>query len=219
MVPVVHADRRARLVVRGHVRQLVVLAERLAGAGRADAAGDVQLLADDVLPDRVDGLHVGRVAGERRDVGHARIHVGRAHGVADRLGLLDDALLRLVVLEAARVGLLTGLRAALVEHELRELEIALVAGDAIELDEAHLGDLVARPDRSLARDRTCGRAGPRSSSRCRAACACRSPDSARRRPRRGDRGCTARGCRHARAPSAPCRPTDAGAAGSIVRVV
>ena len=59
--------------------------------------------------------------------------------MADRLGLLDDLQLRLVVVEAARIRLLaagsrirgTG-RPALVEQELRELQILLVAGDAIQ---------------------------------------------------------------------------------------
>jgi hypothetical protein len=40
---------------------------------------------------------------ERGDVGHAGIHVHRAHRVADRLGLVDDLQLRLVVVEAARI--------------------------------------------------------------------------------------------------------------------
>ena len=62
VVPVVHADRRAGLVVGGHVRQLVRLAERLAAAGRADAAGEVELACDEVVPDR-DRL---RLASSRR---------------------------------------------------------------------------------------------------------------------------------------------------------
>ena len=56
---------------------------------RPDAAGDVQLAADDVLPDAVDGVHVALIAGQRGDVRHARVHVGGAHRVADGLGLLD----------------------------------------------------------------------------------------------------------------------------------
>jgi hypothetical protein len=38
-----------------------------------------------------------------------------------------------------------------VEQELRQVEIFLFAGDAIELDQAHLGDLMTGPDRALAR--------------------------------------------------------------------
>jgi hypothetical protein len=67
--------------------------------------------------------------------------------VADRLALLDDLELRLVVVEAARIGALAlGIRTgpALVEQELREVEIRLLAGDAIQLHERHLGDLMAR---------------------------------------------------------------------------
>ena len=102
MVPVVVADRGARLVVRRHVRQLVVVAERFAFAARADAAGDVELPPDDVLPDAIDGVDVRLIAGERRDVGHARIHVGRAHRVARPLRSDRPRGLRLVVRAAAR---------------------------------------------------------------------------------------------------------------------
>ena len=55
---------------------------------------------DDVLPDAIDGVDVALVAGQRRDVRHARIHVGRAHGVAHGLGLVHDPALRLVVGDA-----------------------------------------------------------------------------------------------------------------------
>ena len=153
VVPVVHADRGAGLVVGGQVRQLVVAAERLADARGADAAGDVELLRDGVAPDRVDGVDIGGVAGERGDVGHAGIHVHRAHGVADRLGLLDDALLRLVVVEPAGVGALARRQrrgTALVEQELRQREVLRLAGHPRHLHQAHLGDLMAGPDRLLA---------------------------------------------------------------------
>jgi hypothetical protein len=53
--------------------------------------------------------------------------------VADRLALIDDPLVRLVVLAASP---LRAVRAALVKEEPREREIAIVAGDAVELDEA-----------------------------------------------------------------------------------
>ena len=150
VVPVVHADRRTRFVVRGHVRQLVVTSERFAGARRADAARDVELRADRVLPDRVDRFHVRRVPGQRRHIRHARVHVGGAHGMPDRFRLLDHPLLRLVVREAAGVHLFTRARPALVQHELGQRQIAVVARDAIQLRQTHLGDLVTRPDRSPA---------------------------------------------------------------------
>ena len=52
--PEAEGDAGARFAVGRDVRQLVVLAERLALAGRADAAREVQLFADDVVPQPVD---------------------------------------------------------------------------------------------------------------------------------------------------------------------
>jgi hypothetical protein len=147
VVPEIVAHRGAGFAVGAHVGQFVVGAEGFAGAGGADAAGDVELLGGDVFPDAVDGGDVGGVAGERGDVGHPGVHIGGAHGVADGFGLLGHGRLRLVV-GAARPGEAVG--AARVQHELGEREVAGVAGDAVELGEAHFGDLVARPDGRLA---------------------------------------------------------------------
>src|SRR5688572_12256266 len=71
-----------------------------------------------------------------------------------RFALLDHFQVSLVVIQPTRVGALAGrerARAALVEQELRQIEIGLLAGDAIQLDQRHLGDLVTRPGRALAR--------------------------------------------------------------------
>jgi hypothetical protein len=103
-------------------------AEGFAAAGCADAAGDVELAREHVLPERVAGLEDRLVAGDGGDVGHAGVHVDRAHGVADRLVLLEHLHVRLVVLEPARIParrrvLRIRARAALVEQELREVEV------------------------------------------------------------------------------------------------
>ena len=138
------ADGGARLAVGAHVGQLVVLAEGLAARRGADAAGDVELLRDDVVPDAVDGLDVALVAGQRGHVGHAGIHVGGAHGVAHGLVLLGHGLV------ALRVLLLDGGLAAVVEQELGEVEVALLAGGQVEAGHRHLGYLVTRHDAHLA---------------------------------------------------------------------
>ena len=120
----------------------------------------MELLRDDVLPDRVDGLHVGAVARERRDVRHAAVEVGRAHGVADGLPLRRHGTVVLVV-RAGRAHLpaiheraalrehlvawmpVGGLRlSALVEEVLGLAEVLLVAGGAVELAERELDLLV-----------------------------------------------------------------------------
>ena len=121
---------------------------------RADAACEVQLVLDQAVPDGIPRRTHLPVVLQRRDVGHARVHVHRANGVADRLGLIDHLELRLVVVEPSGIDGFGGrnlVRPTLVEHELREREILLVAGHPVHLHEAHLGDLVPGPDRSLAR--------------------------------------------------------------------
>ena len=85
VVPVVHADRRAGLVVGRHVRQVVGIAEAFVSAGGADAAGQIQLRLHEAVPDPIARRLDLRVVFERGDVGHAGIHVHRADGVADRL--------------------------------------------------------------------------------------------------------------------------------------
>ena len=83
--------------------QVVGIAEAFVAAGGADAAGEIQLRLHQVVPDPVARRLDLRVVFERGDVRHAGIHVHRADGVTDRLGLIDDLQLRLVVVEAARV--------------------------------------------------------------------------------------------------------------------
>jgi len=136
---VVHVDiayRGACLVVGTHVGKLVVLAESLAAARGADAAGDIEFLGHDVVPDTPDGLDIVGIAGEGGHVGHARVHVCRPHGMAHGLVLLDDGQV------ALRVFLLDGGLATIVEEELSLVEILLVARGEIEFAQGHLGNLV-----------------------------------------------------------------------------
>ena len=96
----------------GVVAQRVVRAESLGGLAAADAAGDVVLLVDDVVPERRDGALVIEIVGLGGDVGHARVAVDGPHGVADGLILLDDRHVALVVFAAVL---------AAVEQELGQL--------------------------------------------------------------------------------------------------
>ena len=103
MVPEGVGDRGAGLVVGRDVGQVVVVAEGLALAPGADAAGEVELARDDVVPQAVERAHVVRVAGERGDVGHRRVQVAGAHRVADRLVLLGHRQVVLLVGPVERV--------------------------------------------------------------------------------------------------------------------
>src|SRR5580692_5848690 len=130
MVPVIVTHRGAGLVVGGEIRQLVIGAEGLALVERADAAGDVQLFPGDVVPNPVDGIHIGNIAGEGGDVGHSGIHIGSAHRVPNSFGLVNYLDVGLVVSAPTS---LSAVRPAHVEHELGQAYITVVAGDAVEL--------------------------------------------------------------------------------------
>ena len=75
------ADSRAGLAVGTHVRQLVVLAESLTIVGGSDTASDIEFLAHDVVPDTVDGVDIGSIAGEGCYICHAGIHIGGTYGM------------------------------------------------------------------------------------------------------------------------------------------
>ena len=75
------ADSCAGFAVGTHIRQLVVLAESLAVVGGSDTSGDVELLAHDVVPDAVDGVDIGSIAGEGCYICHTCIHIGGTYGM------------------------------------------------------------------------------------------------------------------------------------------
>ncbi len=81
-------------------------------------------------------MDIGRIAGERSYVGHACIHVGGPHRMADSFILFGHRLVRLAVFVAA-----PGV-SALVEEELGLVEILLFPGDEVEF--GHFCYLVSR---------------------------------------------------------------------------
>ena len=81
------ADGCTGFAISAHVWQLIVLAESLAVAGSTNTTGDVEFLAHNIVPDAVDGVNVGCVAGEGGYIGHSRIHIGGTHGVSHSLVL------------------------------------------------------------------------------------------------------------------------------------
>ena len=145
VVHVDQADGGARLAVGRHVGQLVVAAEGLAAGCGTDAAGDIEFLLDDVVPDAVYGVQIGGVAGECGHVGHAGIHIGGAHGMAHGLVLLGHGLVGLGVVVAY------GGAPAVVEEELGLVQILPLAGDEVELGQRHLGYLVSGHHAGLSR--------------------------------------------------------------------
>ena len=142
------ADSCAGFAVGTHVRQLVVLAESLAVVGGSDSSGDVELLAHDVVPDAVDGVDIGGIAGEGSYICHTSIHIGGTYGMTYSLVLFQNRFV------ALRVFLFDRCLATVVEEELSLFEIFLVACSEIKLAERHFGNLMSRYHASLSWVRT-----------------------------------------------------------------
>jgi hypothetical protein len=60
----------------------------------------------------------------------ARIHISRAHGVTDWFSLLHHFLVRLIVMASSAF---IAVRPTRVEHKLGQVEITLLAGDAVRM--------------------------------------------------------------------------------------
>ncbi len=124
---------------------------------RTDAPGQVQLLRNDVVPNTVDRLAVGRFAGQSGHVGDTRVEVTGPHGMSHRLVLVDYGD---VVLAIGTVGLPLVGSAAHGNEELRQFQVVLVTGRPVELDQADFDlfvtgyvDLLASGRRPGRRDR------------------------------------------------------------------
>ena len=130
-------DRGARLAVAALVGQLVRVAERLVGVVRPDAAGDVRLGRDHLVPEPVGRRAEGLVAVLDVEVGHAGEEVDLSHRVPlDRGGLTDrGVVLEVVGAEAVAAEQLVP---APVDEAARGVEVALLARLAVELDQGRL---------------------------------------------------------------------------------
>src|SRR5689334_4134201 len=101
MIPEDVADRRTGFAVRGHIGKLMRSAELFSFVPRSDAASDVELLTDHILPDTVKRVDVAALAQHSRDIGHTRIHIGGTYRMTHRFRLFGDRQVRLVVRFAA----------------------------------------------------------------------------------------------------------------------
>ena len=142
------ADSCAGFAVGTHVWQLVVLAESLAVVSCSDTSGDVEFLAHDIVPDAVDGVDIGCIAGEGSYISHTSIHIGGTNSMTYSLVLLQNRFV------ALRVFLFDGCLSTIVKEELSLVEIFLVACSEIEFAESHFGNLMSRYHASLSWVRT-----------------------------------------------------------------
>ena len=120
---------------------------------RTAAAGDVQLLFDDVPPNRVERFQQRRVARFEVEVGGAGVEVVRPYGMADRFALFHEGDAILVVVAADRLARLAHAEIAHVEKRLRQRQISLVTRRAVELDRPHVMRRTDRVPRQLRRRR------------------------------------------------------------------
>ena len=149
-------DRGTRLQIGAFIGEIVIDGKSFVGMGRSEAAGDVHPFVDDIVPEPPAGLPQLRVAGRGGDIGHARIQIHRAHGVAADLGQFAHGDMRLGVgirpppvfagIFTAGAGFdikVVGLLATFVDEVPGEIEIALILSRAVELDQCELNFLVA----------------------------------------------------------------------------
>ncbi len=99
------ADGGAGFAVGGIVGQIVIFAEPLPAAFGADPTGQIHAALGDAIPQAVADRPQFRILRFRGEVGGGAVEVDRAHGVADRVGLLAQ---RRVGLEVLQVGVEPG---------------------------------------------------------------------------------------------------------------
>ena len=136
-------NRGAGLAIGRGVGQFVVLAESLVVVAGTEAAGDIELLRGDVVPDGCDGCLVVLVAGIAHPVGHTAVEIQSTDGVPLGCTLLDG---RQMVLPVLAVHTLVGAGgveladAPAIQEELAALQVTLLARQLIEPHQSHLDD-------------------------------------------------------------------------------
>ena len=103
----------------------------------------IVFLANDVLENTVDDLHIGRILGQGSHIGNTGIHIAGTNSMTYRLFLLQDRSLALRIW-VADMGLAT-----IVEQILSLIQILLLTGQGIETSQSHLCNLMSRNDGSL----------------------------------------------------------------------
>ena len=122
--------------VGAHIRQLIILSEGLAAGSSTYASGDVEFLANDIIPDSINSLDIAFVARQRCHIGHTGIHIGSTNGMPHSLSLLYYRQMTLTVF-----GLYLRL-STIVEQELCEVQVFLLACCQIQAGHSHLCNLM-----------------------------------------------------------------------------
>ena len=108
----------------------------------------IVFLANDVLENTVNHLHIGRILGQGSHIGNTGIHISGTNCMTNSLFLLQDRSL------ALRIWVADMSLATIIEQILSLIQILLLAGQGIETSQSHLGNLMTRNDGSLSCLRT-----------------------------------------------------------------
>ncbi len=89
LVPEDISDGGAGLIIGRGVGQFIVRAKGFAVVAGANAAGEIELLADDIVPNAPNGIDIGLIPRQRRHISHAGVHVDRPYRMTQRFILLN----------------------------------------------------------------------------------------------------------------------------------
>ena len=145
MIPEYIAYSGAGLIVGGLIREFIITAEGLSVMPGADSPGDVDFFGHNIPPYSVDGSDVIRVTGDCRHIGHSRIHVGSANGMAYCFILLDHGFVALKIgIQPLRVPCIRHLPAPHIQEIPCQIQVRDIACYAVELYQADLNLLMTR---------------------------------------------------------------------------
>ena len=145
MIPEYIAYSGAGLIVGGLIREFIITAEGLSVMPGSYSPGDVDFFGHYIPPYSFDGTDIIRVTGDGRHIGHSRIHIGSANGVAYCLILLDHGFVALKIgIQALRIPCIRHLPAPHIQEIPRQIQVSDIACCAVELYQADLNLLMTR---------------------------------------------------------------------------
>ena len=124
-------DGCAGFTIGRRIREFVIVAKSFSGVSCADAACDVDLLGDDVIPNLVNGFDIATITCNGRHICHAGIHIGGTDCVPDSFILFYNRFVRLAI------GIFPTGISARIQKELGLVEIFLVTCHEIQFNQCH----------------------------------------------------------------------------------
>ena len=152
LIPEAHTHRGAGLAVGFLVGKVVVVGESFGVVHVADSAGGIHFGAGNLVPHPVERCQIGSVAGCGCHIGHAGELIHSPYAVAGDIGELRGRHhIHIVLGRETAIRPVAVAPAALLQKPAREVEIALLACDTVELYQRQLDFLMAGHPIALAR--------------------------------------------------------------------